>query len=227
MKTKMFIDEKYINSVLEQAKNSTDEDINNILDKADQFEGLTHLEVASLLATNKPEHLERIFKIAGKIKEHIYGDRVVMFAPLYVSDYCVNKCSYCGFRCDNEYERRRLTMDEIRTEVKLLEKMGHKRIALEAGEDPVNCDIDYILESMKTIYDMSEDGEIRRINVNIAATTVENFKKLKDADIGTYILFQETYHRPTYEKVHIAGPKRIMNIISLPWIVLWRAALMM
>lgn len=208
MKTKMFIDEKYINSVLEQAKNSTDEDINNILDKADQFEGLTHLEVASLLATNKPEHLERIFKIAGKIKEHIYGDRVVMFAPLYVSDYCVNKCSYCGFRCDNEYERRRLTMDEIRTEVKLLEKMGHKRIALEAGEDPVNCDIDYILETMKTIYDMSEDGEIRRINVNIAATTVENFKKLKDADIGTYILFQETYHRPTYEKVHIAGPKK-------------------
>lgn len=207
MKIKMFIDEKHINSVLEQAKDSTDEQISNILDKAEQFKGLTHLEVAALLATEKPEHLERIFEIAGKIKEHIYGDRVVMFAPLYVSDYCVNKCSYCGFRCDNEYERRRLTMDEIRTEVKLLEKMGHKRIALEAGEDPVNCDIDYILESMKTIYDMNEDGEIRRINVNIAATTVENFKKLKAADIGTYILFQETYHKPTYEKVHIAGPK--------------------
>lgn len=207
MKTNMFIDEKYINSILEQAKDSTDEQINDILNKANQFKGLTHLEVASLLTTKNPKHIERIFEIAGKIKQHIYGDRVVMFAPLYVSDYCVNKCSYCGFRCDNDFERRRLTMDEIKQEVRLLEKMGHKRIALEAGEDPVNCDIDYILESMKTIYDMNEDGEIRRINVNIAATTVQNYRKLKDADIGTYILFQETYHKPTYENVHIAGPK--------------------
>ncbi len=142
-----------------------------------------------------------MFKIAGDIKKSIYGNRIVLFAPLYISDYCVNNCVYCGYKNCNSFERRKLTQEEIRTEVKILEKMGHKRLALEAGEDPVNCDIDYILESIKTIYDtQNENGNIRRINVNIAATTVENYKKLKAANIGTYILFQETYHKPTYEK---------------------------
>lgn len=142
-----------------------------------------------------------MFKIAGDIKKSIYGNRIVLFAPLYISDYCVNNCVYCGYKSCNGFERRKLTQEEIRTEVEILERMGHKRLALEAGEDPVNCDIDYILESIKTIYDtQNENGNIRRINVNIAATTVENYKKLKAANIGTYILFQETYHKPTYEK---------------------------
>lgn len=208
-KYEKFIDKDYIEKLLQDAKNTPDEKINEILDKAERFEGLRHEEVAAMLTAEKSEHVARIFYVAGKIKEHIYGDRIVMFAPLYVSDYCVNKCAYCGFACSNKYERKRLTMDEIREEVKILEKMGHKRIALEAGEDPVNCDIDYILECIKTIYDMKMDnGEIRRVNVNIAATTVENYRKLKEAGIGTYILFQETYHQPTYEKVHLGGPKK-------------------
>ena len=202
------IDEGYIKALLEESKGVTDEEVSRILDKAESFDGLTHKEVAALLATDKDQHLKRIFNIAGKIKENIYGNRVVVFAPLYISDYCVNKCKYCGYKCDQDFNRRRLTMDEIRDEVAILEKMGHKRLALEAGEDPVNCSIDYVLECIKTIYDMKlENGEIRRVNVNIAATTVEEYKKLKDAGIGTYILFQETYHKATYEDVHIAGPK--------------------
>ena len=205
----MFIDRVYIENLLESAKGTTDEEINRILDKADAFEGLTHSEVASLLMTDEREHIERIYEIAGKIKNHIYGNRIVMFAPLYVSDYCVNRCKYCGYNCDHDFDRRRLTMDEIRQEVAILEKMGHKRLALEAGEDPKNCSIDYILDCIETIYDMKLDnGEIRRVNVNIAATTIENYKKLKDIGIGTYILFQETYHQPTYEDVHISGPKK-------------------
>lgn len=209
MEEKIFIDEGYINKTLAEAKNATDEEITRILDKAERFEGLTHHEVAALLGTEDPKHLNRIFEVAGKIKDHIYGDRIVMFAPLYVSDYCVNKCAYCGFRCDNKFNRKKLTMDEVREEVRLLEKMGHKRLALEAGEDPKNCDIDYIVDVIKTIYDMKfENGEIRRVNVNIASTTVENFKKLHDVGIGTYVLFQETYHQPTYERVHLAGAKK-------------------
>lgn len=204
----MFIDHNYIEKLLLESKEATNEEITDILDKADRFEGLTHKEVATLLATDNKEHIQRIFKIAGKIKDHIYGNRVVIFAPLYVSDYCVNKCKYCGYKCDHEFERRKLTMDEIKEEVAILEKMGHKRLALEAGEDPVNCDINYILDCIRTIYDMKlNNGEIRRVNVNIASTTVENYKKLKEVGIGTYILFQETYHKPTYEEVHIAGPK--------------------
>lgn len=205
----MFINKDYIEGLLEQAKNTPEEEIAAILDKAEGFQGLTHQEVASLLTTEKEEHLKRIFQVAGKIKDHIYGNRIVMFAPLYVSDYCVNRCKYCGYKCDHEFNRHRLTMDEIREEVKILEKMGHKRLALEAGEDPVHCSIDYILDCIHTIYDMKLDnGEIRRVNVNIAATTVENYRKLKEVGIGTYILFQETYHQPTYEDVHISGPKK-------------------
>jgi len=204
-----FIDTGYIEKVLEEAKGASDEEITQILDKADRFEGLSHHEVAALLQTEDEKHIERIFKIAGKIKNHIYGDRIVMFAPLYVSDYCVNKCAYCGFRCDHNFPRRRLTMDEVREEVRILESMGHKRLAVEAGEDPVNCPIEYIEEVLKTIYDIKfKNGEIRRVNVNIAATTVDNYRRLKKAGIGTYILFQETYHQPTYEKVHLGGPKR-------------------
>jgi 2-iminoacetate synthase len=204
-----FIDQNYIEQLLSQARHATDGEIDKILDKAERFEGLTHEEVAILLVNENQSHLERIFSVADKIKKHIYGNRIVLFAPIYVSDYCINKCAYCGFNCSHQYERKRLTMDELREEVRILEKMGHKRLALEAGEDPENCPIEYILECLETIYDMHEEnGEIRRVNVNIAATTVENFKKLHDAGIGTYILFQETYHKPTYEKMHISGPKK-------------------
>lgn len=208
MDERFFIDNDYIMKLLQSSKSATDEEVNAILDKADNFEGLKHNEVAALINTEKPEHWERIFKIAGKIKEHIYGERIVMFAPLYISDYCVNKCAYCGFKCDNVFNRKKLTMDEIRKEVSILEQMGHKRLALEAGEDPVNCPIDYVLECIDTIYSMkTKNGEIRRVNVNIAATTVENYTKLKEIGIGTYILFQETYNKEMYEKMHLAGPK--------------------
>lgn len=202
-----FIDGEYIERILKESKATTDEEIETILDKADAFEGLTHKEVAALLTNENPIHLARIFEIAGKIKEHIYGDRIVMFAPLYLSDYCINGCTYCGFNCKHNYNRKKLSMEEVREEVRILEKMGHKRLALEAGEDPVNCPIQYIVDCIKTIYDMKEGGEIRRVNVNIASTTVEEFKMLKEAGIGTYILFQETYHKKTYEKKHPFGPK--------------------
>lgn len=205
----MFIDQGYIEAVLEHAKTADNASISAALDKAERFEGLCHEEVAALLMTQDEAHLARIFDIAGKIKRHIYGNRIVMFAPLYVSDYCVNQCAYCSYNCSHKFDRRRLTQDEIREEVRILEQMGHKRIALESGEDDEKCPIDYILECIRTIYGMKfANGEIRRINVNIAATTVENYSRLKEIGIGTYILFQETYHKPTYEKMHISGPKR-------------------
>ena len=148
-----------------------------------------------------------MYKIAGDIKNSIYGKRVVIFAPLYVSNYCVNNCVYCGYQRCNSFKRRKLTQEEVKDEVKILEKMGHKRLALELGEDPVNAPIDYVLECLDTIYKtQNSNGEIRRVNVNIAATTAENYRKLKKANIGTYILFQETYHKPTYDKMH---PKSI------------------
>jgi len=204
-----FINRAYIENLLEEAKSATDDAISRALDKAERFEGLDHREIAALLVSEKPEHLERIFDVAGKIKRRIYGNRIVIFAPLYVSNYCVNRCAYCGFNCGQDFQRRKLTLDEVREEVKLLEKMGHKRLALETGEHDGECPIEYVLECIKTIYAMKfENGEIRRINVNIAATTTENFRKLKEAQIGTYILFQETYHEPTYERVHPAGPKK-------------------
>lgn len=205
---KNFIDDGYIRKLLAEAKDASDEKISEILDKAENFSGLTHKEVAALLFANKPEQLERIFSVAGKIKQEIYGNRIVMFAPLYISDHCVNKCSYCGFRCDNKFERKKLTREEIENEVRILEEMGHKRLALEAGEHPTICDIDYVVDSIKTIYNMKfKHGEIRRVNVNIASTTVENYEKLKDVGIGTYILFQETYDKEVYNKVHLSGPK--------------------
>lgn len=199
----MFIDHDYIERILEEAKGAKGEDIKVVLEKAKRRDGLSYEDIAVLLQAEDKEDLNEIFKLAGEIKDSIYGKRIVIFAPLYVSDYCVNNCVYCGYKRTNDFNRRRLTMEEVAEEVKILEKMGHKRLALELGEDPVNAPIDYVLECLKTIYStQSDNGEIRRVNVNIAATTVENYKLLKEAKIGTYILFQETYHKPTYELMH-------------------------
>jgi 2-iminoacetate synthase len=207
-----FINREYIDNLLEDAKFADDASISLSLDKADRGETLTHSEIAALLVSDNSDHLKRVFEIAGKIKKRIYGNRIVMFAPLYVSDYCVNRCAYCSFNHNHNFNRSKLTMDQLREEVKILEMMGHKRLAIEAGESEKECPIDYILECIKTIYDMKfENGEIRRVNVNIAATDTENYRKLKNAGIGTYILFQETYHEPTYNNVHIAGPKKDYN----------------
>ena len=205
----MFINKEYIQNLLADARHTPDAEIAAILDKAEDMTGLSHKEIAALLTSENPIHLARIFDIAGKIKQHIYGNRIVMFAPLYVSDHCVNKCLYCSYNCGHSFGRRKLTMDEVREEVRHLEQMGHKRIALEAGEHEKECPLDYVLECLRTIYDMKfENGEIRRVNVNIASTTVENYRQLKDAGIGTYILFQETYDQDEYERVHLAGPKK-------------------
>ena len=162
-----------------------------------------------LLDCTLADRNEKIYELARQIKKDFYGNRIVMFAPLYLSNYCVNSCVYCPYHCQNKHiARKKLTQEEIRQEVIALQDMGHKRLALETGEDPVNNPIEYVLESIKTIYDIKhKNGAIRRVNVNIAATTVENYRKLKDAGIGTYILFQETYHRESYEKLHPAGPK--------------------
>ena len=198
-----FIDQEYIERLILEAKNTSSEEIERILKKAKNREGLTHKEVASLLEISDKNQKKELYNIAGELKKAIYGNRIVVFAPLYVSDYCVNNCTYCGYKRDNNFSRKKLTRDQIQKEVKLLEKMGHKRLALELGEDPLNVPIEYTLEAIDAVYSTKfENGAIRRINVNIAATTVEDYKKLKEAEIGTYILFQETYHKPTYEKVH-------------------------
>lgn len=186
--------------------------VDEILAKAATLKGLDYKEVSVLLHacenTENSELRQKIFALARKIKEDIYGKRIVMFAPLYVSNYCINGCKYCGYHTGSCIKRKKLTQEEVAEECRAIEAMGHKRIALEAGEDPVNCDINYILECMKTAYATKNDnGEIRRINVNIAATTVEEYRMLKEAGIGTYILFQETYHKETYEKLHPSGPK--------------------
>jgi 2-iminoacetate synthase len=199
----MFINHSYIENLLEEAKKTTKEDIDKVLEKAEGKLGLDHKDIAVLLQIEDKESLRKLYEIAGSIKKAIYGNRLVVFAPLYISDYCVNNCVYCGYQRCNSFARRKLTMEEIKEEVRILEKMGHKRLALEAGEDPVNCDINYVVDAIDAIYEThSEKGAIRRVNVNIAATTVENYKKLKAKGIGTYILFQETYHKPTYEKMH-------------------------
>ena len=204
-----FIDEIYINGLLEEARTATLDDARRIIDKAGLCKGLTPEETAVLLHAEDRKILEGIYHQANRIKESIYGKRLVFFAPLYISNYCINNCVYCGYRRDNKFEPRKLTMGEIRGEVTALEDMGHKRLAPECGEDPVNCPLDYVLEAIETIYSVKEkNGSIRRVNVNIAATTHENYRKLKEAKIGTYILFQETYHRDTYAKMHPAGPKR-------------------
>lgn len=211
MKASEFISDEEIRATLAYAK----ENANNlplqceILEKATLGKGLSHREAAVLLASEIDDVDKMIFKLANRIKQEFYGNRIVLFAPLYLSNYCVNGCVYCPYHAKNKHiARRKMTQDEIKREVIALQDMGHKRLALELGEDPVNNPIDYVLESLKTIYSIKhKNGAIRRVNVNIAATTVENYAKLHEAGIGTYILFQETYNREQYEKLHPSGPK--------------------
>ena len=183
--------------------------IDEILEKARKRKGLTHREAAVLLDCDIEEKNKEIYALAEQIKKDFYGNRIVLFAPLYLSNYCVNGCVYCPYHMKNKHiPRKKLSQEDIKREVIALQDMGHKRLAIEAGEDPVNNPIEYILDSIKTIYSIKhKNGAIRRVNVNIAATTVENYRKLKEAGIGTYILFQETYHKESYEKLHPTGPK--------------------
>ncbi|NFN20079.1 [FeFe] hydrogenase H-cluster radical SAM maturase HydG [Clostridium botulinum] len=199
LETLKFAEENKSNKVL----------INEILEKAKEFKGLSHREAAILLECDLDEEIEKIHDLAKEIKQKFYGNRIVMFAPLYLSNYCVNGCTYCPYHHQNKHiSRKKLTQEEIKREVIALQDMGHKRLALETGEDPINNPIEYVLESIKTIYSIKhKNGAIRRANVNIAATTVENYRKLKEAGIGTYILFQETYNKEAYEKLHPTGPK--------------------
>lgn len=183
--------------------------IEKILEKARLKKGLSHREAIVLLNCENQEKNEEIFKLANEIKQDFYGNRIVLFAPLYLSNYCVNGCVYCPYHAKNKHiARKKLTQEEIKREVIALQDMGHKRLAIESGEDPINNPIEYILESIKTIYSVKhKNGAIRRVNVNIAATTVENYRKLHEAGIGTYILFQETYNKKSYEELHPTGPK--------------------
>ncbi len=210
-KAEEFINHEEILETLEYGqKNSRNKElINQIIEKAKVCKGLSHKEAMVLLDCELEEENQKIYELAAEIKQKFYGNRIVMFAPLYLSNYCVNGCVYCPYHHKNHHiSRKKLTQEEIRQEVIALQDMGHKRLALETGEDPVNNPIEYVLESIKTIYSIKhKNGAIRRVNVNIAATTVENYKKLKDAGIGTYILFQETYHKENYEKLHPTGPK--------------------
>ena len=215
MKAEEFINHEEILETLKFAdEHKKDEKlIDEILNKARERKGLSHREASVLLACELEDKNKEIYALAEQIKKDFYGNRIVMFAPLYLSNYCVNGCLYCPYHYKNKHiARKKLTQEEIKKEVIALQDMGHKRLALEAGEDPVNNPIEYILESIKTIYSIKhKNGAIRRVNVNIAATTVENYKKLKDAGIGTYILFQETYHKETYEHLHPTGPKSNYN----------------
>ncbi len=206
-----FIDHQEILDTLEYARTHKNNRalIEQLIEKAALCKGLTHREAAVLLECDLPDLTERIFHLAKEIKLKFYGNRIVMFAPLYLSNYCVNGCVYCPYHLKNKtIARKKLTQEEIRQEVIALQDMGHKRLALEAGEDPKRNPIEYILESIQTIYSIKhKNGAIRRVNVNIAATTVENYRRLKEAGIGTYILFQETYHKENYEALHPTGPK--------------------
>jgi len=203
-----FIDETLINNILTETAHTPQKELLALVEKAKKAEGLTPREVATLIQTEDEEVLEQIFATALEVKEKIYGKRLVLFAPLYLSNYCVNNCYYCGYNCKNQTTRKKLTMEEIKEEVEALEQLGHKRLVLELGEHPKLNTIDYVVEAMQTIYDtLKDNGAIRRVNINIAATTVDDYKKLKEAGIGTYILFQETFHRETYAKMHLAGPK--------------------
>lgn len=187
--------------------------IDSLIEKATLKKGLSHREASVLLACDDEERNQKIFKLAEQIKKEFYGNRIVMFAPLYLSNYCINGCTYCPYHMKNKHiARKKLSQEEIRREVIALQDMGHKRLALEAGEDPVHNTMDYYLESIKTIYDIKHrNGAIRRVNINIAATTVDNYRLLKEAGIGTYILFQETYHKESYLELHPTGPKHDYN----------------
>ena len=206
-----FIHDGEIRATLEYAREHRDDKplIEEILDKAELGKGISHREAAVLIEVRDKEMEERMYTIARRLKERIYGNRIVMFAPLYLSNHCVNGCVYCPYHAQNKHiPRRRLTQEEIRREVIALQDMGHKRLALETGEHPKMSPIEYVLESIQTIYSIRhKNGAIRRVNVNIAATTVENYRRLKEAGIGTYILFEETYDRAAYERLHPTGPK--------------------
>ena len=206
-----FIDNQEILDTLKYAEENKDnrELLSQIINKARECKGLSHKEAAVLLECSSEEHNKEIEELAKQIKEKFYGKRIVMFAPLYLSNYCVNECVYCPYHLNNRnIRRKKLSQEEIQREVVALQDMGHKRLALETGEDPIHSPIEYVLESIKTIYGIKhKNGAIRRVNVNIAATSVENYIKLKDAGIGTYILFQETYNRENYLKLHPGGPK--------------------
>lgn len=210
-KAEEFINHQEILDSLEYARENRDnrEVLAAIVEKAKSAKGISHKEAAVLMECDIPEVNEQIRSLAVEIKERFYGRRIVMFAPLYLSNYCVNGCTYCPYHAKNkQIPRIKLTQDQIRREVIALQDMGHKRLAIEAGEDPVNNPLEYILESIDTIYSIKhKNGAIRRVNVNIAATTVENYRKLRDAGIGTYILFQETYNKESYEQLHPTGPK--------------------
>ncbi|MCH5201859.1 MAG: [FeFe] hydrogenase H-cluster radical SAM maturase HydG [Oscillospiraceae bacterium] len=211
LKAEEFINDTEIRETLAYADENKDnlELIDKILEKAKLRKGLTHREASVLLACENKEKIEEMYDLAQQIKKDFYGNRIVMFAPLYLSNYCVNGCVYCPYHMKNKHiARKKLTQEEVKAEVIALQDMGHKRLAIEAGEDPVNNPLEYILECINTIYSIKhKNGAIRRVNVNIAATTVENYRKLKEAGIGTYILFQETYHKESYLQLHPTGPK--------------------
>lgn len=211
LKAEEFISHEEILSTLEYAEANKNNIalIDEILDKAKLRRGLSHREASVLLACELADKNAEICALAEQIKKDFYGNRIVLFAPLYLSNYCVNGCVYCPYHAKNKHiARKKMTQEEVRREVIALQDMGHKRLAIEAGEDPVNNPIEYILECIKTIYGIKhKNGAIRRVNVNIAATTVENYRKLHEAGIGTYILFQETYHKESYEQLHPTGPK--------------------
>jgi 2-iminoacetate synthase len=209
-KAEEFISEGEVRSTLEYAERVKNDKgaIAGILEKAREAKGLSHREASALLACDDADTLDEIYRLAFDIKQQFYGNRIVLFAPLYLSNYCVNGCLYCPYHQGSDIARKKLTQDEIRAETIALQDMGHKRLAIESGEDSVNNPIEYILESLDTIYGIKhKNGSIRRVNVNIAATTVENYRKLRDAGIGTYILFQETYDKRGYEQLHPKGPK--------------------
>ena len=211
LKAEEFIDHQEILDTLAYAdenKNNV-ELIDQILNKARERKGLSHREASVLLACDIPEKVQELYALAEQIKKDFYGNRIVIFAPLYLSNYCVNGCLYCPYHQKNKHiPRKKLTQEEVEKEVIALQDMGHKRLAIETGEDPVNCPIEYVLDCIHTIYYIKhKNGAIRRVNVNIAATTVENYRKLKEAGIGTYVLFQETYHKESYEHLHPTGPK--------------------
>ena len=211
LKAEEFINDEEIKETLKYADENKDnlELVDKIIEKAKERKGLSHREASVLLACEDKEKIEEIYDLAEQIKKDFYGNRIVMFAPLYLSNYCVNGCLYCPYHSKNKtIPRKKLTQEEVKNEVIALQDMGHKRLAIEAGEDPINNPIEYILDCIKTIYSIKhKNGAIRRVNVNIAATTVENYRKLKEAGIGTYILFQETYHKESYEYLHPTGPK--------------------
>lgn len=210
-KAEEFICHQEILETIEYAKENKSNRplIHSIIEKAKLMQGISYREAAVLLECDLEDEIQKIYNLAKEIKLRFYGNRIVMFAPLYLSNYCVNGCVYCPYHHKNKHiTRKKLTQDEIREEVIALQDMGHKRLALETGEDPINSPIEYVLESIKTIYSIKhKNGAIRRVNVNIAATTVDNYRKLKEAGIGTYILFQETYHKQNYENLHPTGPK--------------------